>query len=126
MLENRYTIKIWQGATFGLTITVKDASGNTKNLENCTALMQIRPSYYSGGITETLSTANGEILISGNTGNVALALSAARTANIPVDMFDDHTPPRTKYVYDLDLKDSGNNVTKLIYGEVYVYGEVTR
>lgn len=126
MLENKYTIKMWQGSTFGLMITVKDASGNAKNLVNSTARMQIRPDYYSGGVTEILTSSNGEIIIYGNTGNVSLALSAARTANIPVDLLDDHKPPRTKYVYDLELMDSSNNVSKLIYGDVYVYGEVTR
>lgn len=118
---------MWQGSTFGLQITVKDSAGNTRNLANHTAVMQIRPSYDSGQVVESLSTANGEIIIEGATGNVSLTLSAARTANIFVDMLDDHKPPRSIYVYDLDLINSANNaVSKLIYGEVHVYGEVTR
>jgi hypothetical protein len=35
-------------------------------------------------------------------------------------------PPRSTYVYDLELIDTGNTVSKILYGDVTVYGEVTR
>jgi hypothetical protein len=35
-------------------------------------------------------------------------------------------PPKSMYVYDLELIDGSNNVSKLLYGDVTVYGEVTR
>ena len=87
--------------------------------------MQIRPSYPSSTITESLSTANGEISINAITSTISLSLSAARTSAIKVDL-DVGIPPRTRYVYDLELTDAANTVSKLMYGEVIVYGEVTR
>jgi hypothetical protein len=35
-------------------------------------------------------------------------------------------PPRSVYVYDLELTDNEGKVSKLLYGDVTVYGEVTR
>lgn len=126
MEDNRYNITMWQGSTFNLVITVQDADGNAQNLTSYSARMQIRPSYDSGAITESLTTANGEITITAANGNVALALSATRTANIYVDPLGSTKPPKTTYVYDLELIDNANTVTKLLYGDVIVLAEVTR
>lgn len=126
MEDNRYNITMWQGSTFNLVITVQDADGNAQNLTSYSARMQIRPSYDSGIVTESLSTANGEITITAANGNVALALSATRTANIYVDPLGSTKPPKTTYVYDLELIDNANTVTKLLYGDVIVLAEVTR
>ena len=122
---NKYNLTMWQGATFGLNITVQLANGATQNLTSYSARMQMRPSYSSGTVTETLTSANGEITIDAPTGNVALQLAASRTANIAVDM-NNGKPPKSTYVYDLELIDGSNNVSKLLYGDVTVYGEVTR
>jgi len=84
---NKYNLTMWQGATFGLAITVKDANNAVMNLDSYTARMQIRSSYSSGSATESLTTTNGEITISAATGNVALELAAARTANISEQIF---------------------------------------
>jgi hypothetical protein len=35
-------------------------------------------------------------------------------------------PPRSTYVYDLELIDGAGKVSKLLFGDVVVYGEVTR
>ena len=123
--NNKYNLTMWQGSTFGLSITVKDANNAVQNLTNYTARMQMRPSYDSGTVTETLTSANSEIVITANTGTVNLTLAATRTANISVDMTNGK-PPRSSYVYDLELIDSGNTVSKILYGDVTVYGEVTR
>jgi len=116
---------MWQGATFAMTITVKDSTANVQNLSGYTARMQIRTSYAAGSATESLTTSNGEITITAAEGNVALELAASRTANIAVD-YNNGKPPKTTYVYDLELIDNGGRVSKLLYGDVNVYGEVTR
>lgn len=123
--SNKYNLTMWQGATFGLAITVKDANNEVQNLTSYSARMQMRPSYTSGSVTETLTSANGEITITAASGEVALQLDAARTANINVDL-SNGKPPKSMYVYDLELIDGSNNVSKLLYGDVTVYGEVTR
>jgi hypothetical protein len=123
--SNRYNLSLWQGSTFAITITVKDSSANVQNLTNYTARMQIRSSYDAGSATETLTTSNGEIIITAAEGNVALELAASRTANIAVD-YNNGKPPRTTYVYDIELIDGDEKVSKLLYGDLNVYGEVTR
>ena len=126
MLENnKYNLTMWQGSTFGLVITVKDANNVVQNLTSYTARMQMRSSYDAGSVTESLTTSNGEITITAATGNVALELAASRTANISVDLTNGK-PPKSSYVYDLELIDGDGKVSKLLYGDVTVYGEVTR
>jgi hypothetical protein len=122
---NKYNLEMWQGATFAMTITVKDATANIQNLTSYTARMQMRTSYGAASATETLTTANGEITITGAEGNVALELAASRTANISVD-YNNGKPPKSTYVYDIELIDNNGKVSKLLYGDVNVYGEVTR
>jgi hypothetical protein len=127
MLSNKYNISIWQGSTFTLSITVQDSVGANLDLNSFDARMQIRSSYDSTNVTESLTTANGEIAITGSLGKLDLELPANRTANIPVDLSSGSKPPKTSYVYDLELIDnSTNTITKLMYGDVVVYGEVTR
>ena len=122
--SNKYNLTMWQGATFGLTLQLQDADGNTQNLSGYSARMQMRSAYNSGVAAETLTTANGEISISGS--NLSITLAATRTANLYVDLNSSSKPPRTMYVYDLELVDNANTVSKLLYGDVIVYGEVTK
>lgn len=122
----RYDLSMWQGATFGLSINVKDSNGANINLTSYSASMQIRETYDSNNITESLTTSNGEITFDTANGILALELSADRTANIHVDLGSSSVPPKSVYVYDLDLTDANNRVTKLIFGTLDVYGEVTR
>ena len=126
LTNNKYNLEMWQGATFSMTVTVKDANANVQNLSGYTARMQIRTSYGAGSATESLTTSNGEITITAAEGNVALELAATRTANIPVDLNSDGKPPKRVYVYDLELVDGNGKVSKLLYGDVNVYAEVTR
>ena len=124
--NNRYKLEIWQGSTFSLTITVKDGSSNTQNITGYDAMMQIRSGYDAANATETMSVSNGEITIDGANGNVYIELAATRTANIPVDVTGSGIPPKTIYVYDLELIDDAGRVSKLLYGTADVYAEVTR
>ncbi len=125
LTNNKYNLEMWQGATFSIVITVQDSSGNAQNLTGYSARMQLRSSYDAGAAAETMTSANGEITFSANTGNVIIELAATRTANIPV-VLTNGKPPRSTYVYDLELIDADNKVSKLLYGDVTVYGEVTR
>jgi len=126
MFGSQYDLSMQQGSTFELMLTVKDSTGNTKNLTEYSAAMQIRSNYQTSVVTESLNTGSGEITISPNNGRINISLSAARTANIRVDMAMNKKPPRSVYVYDLELTDNEGKVSKLLYGDVTVYGEVTR
>lgn len=123
--DNKYNMTMWQGSTFGMVITVNTEAGSPQDLTNYSARMQIRPSYKSTSVEESLTSANGEISVGGTTGELTLTLSAARTANIAVDL-NNGKPPRTVYVYDLEIQDGVGTVSKILWGDVTVYGEVTR
>lgn len=114
-----------QGTSFSVLATWKDVKGVPMDLTYYTARMQIRSSYASNTVTESLTTANGEITLS-DTGDIMLELSPARTSNIPVDYTQNSNPPRTKYVYDLELVSPTGHVTRLLAGNIIVTGEVTR
>lgn len=126
MPDNKYTIEFFQGSTFSLNLTIKNSNGSLKDLTGHTARMQIRPAYNSTTVTESLSTSNGEISINVATSTMSLELPANRTSNVYVDLNGSNIPPRTKYVYDIELIDSNSKVDKILFGDVTVYGEVTR
>lgn len=137
LLQNKYDISMWQGSTFGLTITLKYANNTPKNIVSNSMRMQIRSSYDSDTAEETLTTSNGEITITdGANGTFHIELSSERTSNIAVDLSSLSSVrlsessvvkiPKQNYVYDLEVTDTSNNVTKILFGDVVVYGEVTR
>jgi len=126
ILENKCNLEMFQGSTFSVNVTWKNADGTNKDLTGATARMQIRSSYNSNVVVESLSSSNGEITTNADTSTFILILPATRTASINVNRNSTSIPPRTKYVYDLEAVESGGVVTKIIYGELTVYGEVTR
>jgi hypothetical protein len=125
MQGSQYNIEMQQGSTFELFLTVNEPNGSVRDLTGYTAQMQIRSAYSSTTATETLSSTSGEIVIAPEQGKINIALSAARTAAIKVDL-GGKKPPRSVYVYDLELSDAAGKTSKLLYGDVTVFGEVTR
>ncbi len=129
-------MSMWQGSTFGLTVSLKHANNAPRNITSQNVRMQIRSTYDAATPEETLTTETGEITVTdGANGTFHIELSATRTANLEVDLStlstvrisDTQTVkiPRTIYVYDLELI-NGTEVNKVMYGDVNVYGEVTR
>jgi len=127
---------MWQGSTFGLTVSVNYANNTPRNITGQNVRMQIRSTYDATTPEDTLTTETGEITITdGANGTFHIELSAARTANLDVDLStlstvkisDTQTVkiPKTVYVYDLELV-NGADVKKILFGNVDVYGEVTR
>ena len=101
-----------QGADFSTTITLDDAYGNLYDLNNYIAASTIKKSYYTNTIT-----ANLIVTIPDTTqGVILLSLDAANTTNISAG----------RYVYDVFMKDTANNVTtKVLEGLVNVSPQVT-
>lgn len=125
MAKTPTKLSIDQGTTYSNLIVWTDSTGAAKNLYSYSAKMELRASYASNTVVTTLSTANGEITTSEN-GEITLFLDADRTAALPVDYTQTAKPPKTEYVYDLELTDPDGTVTRLLYGTVVVTGEVTR
>jgi hypothetical protein len=102
---------IEQGTDYNTTITLDDVDGNPFNLTGYTGKSQVRKSYYS-----TNATAQFVISIpTPNNGGISLSLSSANTANISAG----------RYVYDVMIKDSSNNVTRVLEGIVNILPRVT-
>jgi hypothetical protein len=99
-----------QGANFVYNIYLIDADGNPFNISNYTANAQIRRTYTSYSYV-TMNTA-----ITGVSGLITLSMNAATTANLT----------NTRYVYDLELKNSANVVSRIVEGTVTVNLGVTR
>lgn len=125
MLDNRYDIELQQGSTYELVLSIKDSEGNTKNVVGYSARMQMRSKYSSESAIIDLSSPDNGIQIYEGNAAVHITIDAANTANIYVAP-SAKIPPFNKYVYDIEVVDNDGKVSKLVYGEATVYGEVTR
>ena len=98
-----------QGATFKAIINVVDASSDPLALIGYTASSQMKRWYTSLNHVDFTSSINA------TAGTITLSLTAAQTANIA----------HGKYVYDVDVTDASNNVTRIVEGVVTVRPGVT-
>ena len=124
-MSNKYDIVIDQGSTYEMSLIVKDSSGNPMNLNGYHAAMQLRSSYGAANPAVSLSTETSGITIDVPSSTINVTITAAETAAIPVDR-SNGKPPKTVYVYDFELTDNSGKVSKLLYGDATVFGEVTR
>lgn len=114
MSAGSYNIVCDQGATFGLHLTYEDQNGESINLTNYQARMQVRAKKNSP--TTILSLTDVAGLSLGADGSVVISISSSTTAGLePGD-----------YVYDLELIAPSGVVTRLIQGRFRVSGEVTK
>jgi hypothetical protein len=113
-----YNVTIDQGADWFLDVTYENPNGTPVNLQSYTAALQLRSLPSSANAALTLTTANGGITITGNTGLVSIRATAIQTGAI--DEGD--------YVYDLEITAPapGSVVTRLIQGQATVSAQVTR
>ena len=125
MQGSQYDIEMTQGSTWELQLTVRNSAGTIVDISLYSFEMQIRTTYAATTATETLSSTSGEMVITGALGKVNITLAAERTAAIKVDLTAKR-PPKSMYVYDLEMTDDTGKKQKLLYGDVTVYGEVTR
>ncbi len=104
-------IQIDAGATFFTEVTVNDANGNPKDLTDYTVRSQLRKSYYS------TTSVDFQINISDPmNGIIEMTLSPQVTSNIRAG----------RYVYDVEIEDDQNTVTRIFEGIVTVLPNVTR
>lgn len=103
-----------QGATWNITFTYKNASGNPINLTGYTAALQLRTSYDASSAALSLSSGSG-IVLGGTDGTIAVTASATQTGQLTAG----------EYVYDLEIT-SSSIVTRLVQGRITVTPQVTR
>ena len=104
-------LQIEAGATFSTEINVNDANGNPKDLTDYTVRSQLRKSYYSSTSTEFIINIPDAI-----NGIIEMGLNANTTLNIRAG----------RYVYDVEIEDANNVVTRIFEGIVTVLPNVTR
>ena len=114
MMAGSYNLEIEAGASFDRSLQWK--SGNTTvNLTGCTARLMARTSYSDSNTTLALTSPSACLSISNaTTGNIAIALDPATTANL------------VNGVYDLEVLFGGGAVKRLLSGTLTVSPEVTR
>lgn len=108
-MATKVNIVVDQGTTFETTINLTNEDGTLLEVTNdWEARGQIRKHYTSSNaVSFTANLSNGSLVLS---------LTDAQTANM--------VPGR--YVYDVELIDASNNVSRLIEGVVTLTPEVTK
>lgn len=108
-MATQVNLLIDQGATFSTVIDLVDENGVPVNLSSYTGASQLRKHYTSSNaISFSVSlTSNGV---------VTLALTANQTANLTAG----------RYVYDVEVTDTGGIVSRIVEGIVTVTPNVTR
>lgn len=99
-----------QGSDFSSTITVEDSTGTVVNLTNYTYSGKIKKSYDSSA-----SVSFATPTTPGTNGQITITLTDAQTKAME--------PGR--YVYDVEIKSSGNATTRVVEGQVEVTPGVT-
>jgi hypothetical protein len=100
-----------QGTDFNTSITLDDVNGVPYDLSLFTAKSQIKKSYYSTSATADFTVSINEPL----SGIINLTIDSPTTANIAAG----------RYVYDVLIKNSSNNITRVLEGIVNVLPRVT-
>lgn len=100
-----------QGTTYSTNFTVRDSSGNARDLAEYDARSQLRRSYYAS--TSVAFTAN---VTSPANGIVTISLTDAQTANLK--------PGR--YVYDVEIVSPSSTVERIVEGIITIAPEVTK
>lgn len=112
-----YNTTIDQGADWFLNFQYKNPDGTPIILTGYSAALQVRTSPLAKTAVLTLTSPSSGIVITANTGTLAVHATAAQTATIT----------NGKYAYDLEITaPSTNIVTRLVQGTIEVSPQVTR
>lgn len=111
-----HNITIEKGATFRITFTWRDSDGDLVDLTGYTARMQIRRSISYATADVSCTTENSKIALGDALGTVQITIPASETEDLAF----------TTGVYDLELIDADDFITRLVEGSVAIKPEVTR
>ena len=109
-MSGKHNIVAEQGATFNLNFRV-ETDGTPWNLSDYTFAMQVRRSTSSNTTLINLTSAT---MTSG--GNVSATVNATTMSSVPAG----------RWVYDIELRSSGGQVTRILEGRFIVTAEVTQ
>jgi hypothetical protein len=109
-MSGKYNIVAEQGATFNLNFRV-ETDGTAWNLSDYTFAMQVRRSTASSTTLLDITSATMTSL-----GHVSVTVSATDMADVPAG----------RWVYDIELTSSGDEVTRILEGRFIVSPQVTQ
>jgi hypothetical protein len=109
-MSGKYNIVAEQGATFNLNFRV-ETDGTAWDLSDYTFAMQVRRSSSS---TTTLLDITSATMTS--VGRVSATVDAATMSDVPAG----------RWVYDIELTSSGDEVTRILEGRFIVTAQVTQ
>lgn len=109
-MATKANLFIDQGTTYSTTISIANMDDEAIDLSNYSGAAQIRKHYTSS------NSVNFGVSIDGATGDLTLSLTAAQTSGMQ--------PGR--YVYDVEITDSANVVSRIVEGIVTINPGVTR
>lgn len=115
-MSAKYDFSLGQGTDVDLPFVLKDATGAAMNLTGFKARMQLRKSLWDAEAVDTLTTENGRIAIEGEAGRVV--------CNFPNQVTE--TYPAQVLLYDVEIVDASERVTRIVHGQVTVTPEVTK
>jgi hypothetical protein len=105
-------LSVDQGSDFTTAITVEDATGNPANLTGYVGAGQVRKTY-------TSSTVAADFI-------VAITYPAQGVVNITLTNAQTNAMKAGRYVYDIEVRDSNMNVTRIVEGQLEVLPGVTQ
>jgi len=108
-MADKVNLTIDQGATFSVDFIVKDSNNEVVNLTDYVGAGQLRRNYASN------SSTSFTIGVYSN-GTVRASLSANQTSTLAAD----------RYVYDIEIQNGLNEVTRIVEGIVTVTPQVTK
>jgi hypothetical protein len=109
-MSGKYNIVAEQGATFNLNFRV-ETDGVAWNLSDYTFAMQVRRSSSSSTTLLNITSATMTSL-----GHVSVTVPAATMSDVPAG----------RWVYDIELTSSGDEVTRILEGRFIVSPQVTQ
>ena len=108
-MATKVNLVVDQGSTFQTSVTFNDENGNTIKFSTYSGAAQMRKHFTSS------NSVSFSVNMTSN-GVITLGLTANQTANLTSG----------RYVYDLEVTDSSNLISRLIEGIVTVTPNVTR
>lgn len=109
-MANKANLKIDQGTDFLTSVTLTDDDGDPISLSNYTGAGQIRKYYTS------TTAVDFNVSVDAGTGTVTISLTSAQTNAMEAG----------RYVYDVELTDTANVVSRILEGIVTITPGVTR
>jgi hypothetical protein len=119
MTGTKVDLEIKQGADFEFTLTVKDSDGAPVDIAGDQFRGQARKTYNDNVVAFSFAFVVDPDQVA-NKGAVRGTLAPADTQGIELYQL------KTFYVYDVEMVDTENKVTSVMYGDISLFAEVTR